>query len=633
MLQRPQPIAQTLLAWIAMALVLSGCAPGMLDRGAAELEVQRAEAQRFEAGGDWAAAAGAWQRAADATRGVARDESLMAAAEAWLRAGQLEQARAALTAVSTDPGPVLAARRALNEARLLLRANRPEDALARLAGVPTAPGDPAAADLLATRGDAAFASRQAVIGVTAMVQREALLPDEARRAGNQRRIWNRLQEAAAAGISLETPRGTDPVVAAWLELGRALEAAGGNPFALRAGLVGWRQRHPAHPAAAGIVEALLAEYSAMTEYPRSIALLLPLGGRQGSAAAAVRDGFIAALIASGDEGGEGERPLLRIYDTVALGPSAAYEQAVRSGAEFVVGPLLKEEIAELVGAEVPAVPTLALNWADDGLAVPAHIFQFALAPEDEAAAVARRAALDGHQRAIALVQDSEQGRRMAQSFAAAFDAAGGELLGTQVFDPRVSDFSVEITSLLLLNESRARYQRIQAALGRRLEYEPRRREDADFLFLVAHPSAAFLIRPQLRFHYAGTLPIYATSMIFDPMRDDHSELDGVMFADMPWRVDAGGREVMDQFRAFGSTALERNGRLYAFGADAHRLVPLLHNRSASLVDGVEGLTGTLRIDDNGRIHRELDWGRFQRGRVRHAPPRMPAVDQPQPSEP
>ncbi len=624
MLQRPQPIAQTLLAWIAMALLLSGCAPGVLDRGAAQLEVQRAEAQRFEATGDWAAAAAAWQRAADASRGVARDESLLAAAEAWLRAGRLEQARTALVAVSTDPGPALAARRTLNEARLLLRANRPEDALARLAGVPTGPGDPAAADLLATRGDAAFASGQVVIGVTALVQREALLPEEAQRAGNQRRIWNRLQEAAAAGVSLEAPRGTDPVAAAWLELGRAFEAADGNPSRLRAGLVGWRQRHPAHPAAAGIVEALLAEYREMTDYPGDIALLLPLGGRQGSAAAAVRDGFVAALVANG---GEGERPVLRVYDTVALGPSAAYEQAVRSGADFVVGPLLKEELAELIGAEVPAVPTLALNWADDGMVVPAHIFQFALAPEDEAAAVARRAALDGHQRAIALVQDTEQGRRMAQSFAEAFGAAGGELLGTQVFDPRDNDFSVEITSLLLLNESRARHQRIQAALGRRLEYEPRRREDADFLFLVANPSAAFLIRPQLRFHYAGTLPIYATSMIFDPMRDDHADLDGVMFADMPWRVGADGRELMERFRAFGPTALERNGRLYAFGADAHRLVPLLYNRSASLTAGVEGLTGVLRIDDNGRVHRELDWGRFQRGGVRHAPPRMTGGDQ------
>lgn len=627
MLQRPQPIAQTLLAWLAAAILLAGCGPGVLDRGAAQLEVQRAEAQRYEAAGDWAAAASAWQRAAEVSRGAVRDESLIAAAEAWLRAGQLDAARTALVAVSTDPGPELAARRALTEARLLLRADRPTDALARLAGVPTGPADPAAADLLATRADAAFASRQAVIGVTALVRREELLPGEAQRAGNQRRLWNRLQEAAAAGVPLETPRGTDPVVAAWLELGRAIEASGGNPFKLRAGLVGWRQRHPAHPGATGIVETLLAEYRAMTDYPRNVALLLPLSGRQAGPAAAVRDGFIAALIANG---AEGERPLLRVYDTVALGPSAAYEQAVRSGAEFVVGPLLKEEFAELVGAEVPAVPTLALNWADEGMVVPAHVFQFALAPEDEAAAVARRAALDGHGRAIALVQDSEQGRRMAQSFAEAFRAAGGEVLGTQVFDPRDSDFSVEITTLLLLNESRARHQRVQAALGRRLEYEPRRREDADFLFLAANPSAAFLIRPQLRFHYASTLPIYATSMIFDPLREDHADLDGVMFADMPWRVGGEGRDVMDRFRAFGPSAVERNGRLYAFGVDAHRLVPLLYNRSPGLSSGVAGLTGTLSIDDDGRIHRELDWGRFHRGQVRHAPSRPPVAG---PSEP
>jgi len=359
-------------------------------------------------------------------------------------------------------------------------------------------------------------------------------------------------------------------------------------------------------------------------------LLLPLGGRQGAAAAAIRDGFVAAYLA---QGGEGERPSLRIYDTAALGATGAYEQAAGSGADFIVGPLLKEELAELGGAELPAVPTLALNWTENDAVLPSHMFQFALAPEQEASAVARRALAEGHGRALAMAHDTEQGRRIMESFIAAFRAGGGEVLGWQAFDPRASDFSAEITRLLLINESRARHQQLQAALGRRLEHEPRRRQDADFIFLAARASDGVLIRPQLRFHYAGDLPVYATSSIYDPVRRDQSDLNGILFADMPWRVGADDVELMAEFAAFGERALARNGRLYAFGLDAYRLVPLLNNRSERLQDGMDGATGVLRLGADGRIQRDLAWGSFRRGDVEPAPLPEPELAQDATGEP
>lgn len=616
MLQLPHRTAQTLSAFAMSMLLLGGCTPGMLDRGAAEYEIQAASARQHQAAGDWATAAEAWLRAAEAARGDARDLPLAAAAEAWFKAGDLDRARTALAGMSADPGAELAARRTLIEARLLLRANRAGQALARLAGASMDAGDPFAADLLAVRAAAAFASRQPAIGVEALVRREPLLTDPERRSANQRRIWSRMQEATAAGLPLETPAGADPVVAAWLELGRVAAATGGNPFRLRAALTAWRELNPAHPAARDLLSTLLEEFRAMTEYPQRVALLLPLGGRHAGAAGVVRDGFIAAYLAQGDEG---ERPALRVYDTTALGATAAYDIAARDGADFIVGPLLKEDLAELAGAELPAVPALVLNWPDEGYTLPSYLFQFALAPEEEAAAAARRAIQEGHRRALALVHDTEQGRRMAERFISTFQAEGGEVLGWQVFETRAADFSVEITGLLLLNESRARYQRLQGVLGRNLEYEPRRRQDVDFIFLAARPAEALLIRPQLRFHYAGNLPIYATSSIYDPARRDNAELDGVLIADMPWRVGAGNGEFMARFSSFGPNALERNGRLYAFGADAYRLVPLLHNRSEILGAGVAGATGVLRVGADGRIQRELEWGRFKGGQPVHAP--------------
>jgi outer membrane PBP1 activator LpoA protein len=506
---------------------------------------------------------------------------------------------------------------ALAEARQALAEGRAEAALLRLAALPAGPTDPEAKAVLELRAESAFAARQPDVGVAALVQRERMLADPAARAANQRRIWNRMQEATAAGVALEAPAGTDPVTAGWLALGRSAAESGGNLFRLRAGLEAWRAMHPGHPAATGLVETLLADYRAMTEYPAQVALLLPLGGRQGGAAAAVRDGFISAYL--GDTS-EGERPALLVYDTVALGAGAAYEMAVRNGAEFIVGPLLKSELEELAATELPLVPGLALNWTDEGVELPGYLAQFALAPEEEAAAAAERALLDGHRRALVLGQDTDQGRRMAESFIAAFQAGGGEVLGWQVYDPRENDFSVEIRSLLLLDESRARHQQLQALLGRRLEYEPRRRQDADLLFLAARSTEAVLLRPQLRFHYASELPVYATSLIYDPTRERNDDLEGVLFPDMPWRVGAVSPEVMAPFRAFGPGTVERSGRLYAFGADAYRLLPLLYHGGATLQGGVQGLTGGLSVDAAGRVRRDLAWGRFIAGEVRHDPP-------------
>ena len=53
----------------------------------------------------------------------------------------------------------------------------------------------------------------------------------------------------------------------------------------------------------------------------------------------------------------------------------------------------------------------------------------------------------------------------------------------------------------------------------------------------------------------------------------------------------------------------RGGRLYAFGFDAYRLVPLLKAGKFGREHAVPGMTGLLSIDDKGRVHRELDWAR------------------------
>ena len=59
---------------------------------------------------------------------------------------------------------------------------------------------------------------------------------------------------------------------------------------------------------------------------------------------------------------------------------------------------------------------------------------------------------------------------------------------------------------------------LQQLLGRNLEFEMRRRQDAEFIFVVASPSMGRQIKPFINYYYAYDLPVIATSRIYSGKR-------------------------------------------------------------------------------------------------------------------
>jgi len=53
--------------------------------------------------------------------------------------------------------------------------------------------------------------------------------------------------------------------------------------------------------------------------------------------------------------------------------------------------------------------------------------------------------------------------------------------------------------------------------------------------------------------------------------------------------------------------------LHAMGYDAYNLIASLYAARGGNMDELDGVTGTLFLDANGRIHRRLAWAQFQRG--------------------
>src|SRR5438067_1442037 len=230
-----------------------------------------------------------------------------------------------------------------------------------------------------------------------------------------------------------------------------------------------------------------------------IALLLPVTGRAAAAAISVRDGFLTAYYQTRSQ----ERPRVRVYDTGTESVADALTLATRQGADFIVGPLTREEVA--AAAEFPAqhAPLLALNFLPAERPAPPQFYQYALSPEDEARVAARRILEDQHRRGVALVPAGDWGERVLAAFRQELLSGGGELLATAAIDASRTDYSGPITELLGLSDSTARFKRLEAAIGTKLVFEPRRRGDVEFIFAPAQPSTERLLRPQLRFHYAG----------------------------------------------------------------------------------------------------------------------------------
>jgi hypothetical protein len=343
---------------------------------------------------------------------------------------------------------------------------------------------------------------------------------------------------------------------------------------------------------------------------------MPTSGRLASAGNSVLDGFITAYYQTP----AAARLQIRIYDSAALGAAAAVAQATRDGAQLIVGPLSREEVtaaASLVGVRAPI---LALNFLPADHPVPQAFYQFALSPEDEARQAARRVLADGHHNGVALVPAGDWGTRVLAAFSQELQAGGGSLLAQASFDTVQTDYSPEIMQVLRISDSRARAKRLESVVGVKLEYDPRLRGDIEFIFAASQANTARLLRPQLRYHFAGNIPTYATSDSFEPSPSANQDLEGLLFPDMPWML--GGDlsdSVRDAARKAWPTGGPNLGRLYAFGFDAYLLAAALRGTADPTHLDIQGLTGRLTLDAERRVHRELVWGSVHNGQPRALP--------------
>ncbi len=599
---------------VVAAVIVTACQPAGRPGIDIDADVLAARAASEAEAGDHLAAARHYDQLAGASTGTSRTGFRLDAAEQWYRAGRLDRAQAARNAAGKPETPALIHRAALMDARLAIAAGQADAALTLISGLGRPVNSDLAADTLAAKSEALFSLGDVPEAVRALIEREIWLSDAAAITDNHARIWAGMNTARMDGHLLSVPDGADTTLSGWLLLGQIGAESERNPFVFKSRLIEWRHQYPFHAASGDFVDELLGDYRAQLEFPRQVALLLPLSGRQRNSAIAVRDGFLAARFEHQDTE---TAPSVRVYDTGRYGAADAYRRALFDGADFVVGPLTKSEVGAVAAASRGHIPTLALNFLPPEQTTGPGFFQYSLSPEDEARQAATRVVADGHTRGVALVPDNGWGLRQLKSFAESLREAGGALLAFKAYDPGTRDLSGPIAELLHVTISQSRQRQLAAALGMQLDFNPRQRKDAEFVFVAALPRQGRMIKPLLEFHYAPnpTVPVYATSAIFE-QSVANSDLNGVIFNDMPWVLtpDPTSEYVQRVIARYWPSRADRRARLYAMGFDAYRLVPLLHTGEVGPDRPVPGMTGVLTADEQRRIHRQLTWARFERGR-------------------
>ncbi|MHB1585698.1 MAG: penicillin-binding protein activator [Acidiferrobacteraceae bacterium] len=628
----------SLLALIVAGAVLAGCQTLPLS-GPSVFSGNIAGVRKAEMAGEYIVAAERLKTLSQQAQPPEKQRFAIESADDLRRAGQVAQARKMLDSAhigSHHPG--LEARKTLVAAQIDLALGHRQAAsahLAQLRDTRLSPRLMAEADKL--RATLLVTGKHPLAAAQVLVQRERLLVRHTEIGANRQQLWGILNEVPLTRLTSAQP--ADPVLAGWVALAVAVRQTEPGSLQRQQALASWKTRYPGHPASGQFLASLSAGAPPLMSRFHRIALLLPLTSQYTIAAQAVEDGFFAMAAARPDPG----HPQINVYD-IGSDPAAArtfYRRAERQGAQLIVGPLGLAATHALLSTTTLKVPTLLFVHTSAPFSAPnGNVFQFGLPARQEARQVAERAFVDGHRQAAVLYPNTAWGQRVATAFSDYWQKLGGTVNASQSYTPGLSEYSGPVERLLNVTQSLERAQMLRNTLQTRIMFESRRRQDIDFVFLVADAADGRLIKPQLDYHHADSLPVYSTSNIFAGAPDpaDDRDLDGVIFGDMPWMLVANGRigrlrAVLPNDQKYVNTPLDR---LYALGMDAYAILPHLGGLGSDPTATFQGATGVLSVGRNDVIHRQLVWARFEKGlprlidhflkyRGRFAPVKTPAL--------
>ena len=492
--------------------------------------------------------------------------------------------------------------------------------------------------------------------------------------------WQVLASMSPQQVQSLVINADENVLQGWLDLQRVWSENRNDADMMKAGITDWQTRYPQNPGATMLPTPLTGAQNFQPASANKIALLLPLNGQASIFGKTIQQGFEAAKNAgtapvspvsapqpaaveaqpaaqtSGDVASPAQvstaeltkQPQtppaetaatgqavastpanpgaeLKIYDTSAQPLDQVLNQVQQDGASIVVGPLLKNNVEELMKSQT-ALNVLALNQPEATEDRP-NICYFALSPEDEARDAARHIHEQGKQSPLVLVPRSALGDRVTNAFAEEWHKLGGSTVLQQKFGS-TAELKMGInggTGIAMtgspVSASLPQQQGVTIG-GLTIPAAPSEAQitgngKVDAAYILATPDEIALIKPMItmRTGSQSNVTLYASSRSAQSNAgpDFRLEMEGLQFSEIPMLA-GNNPQLMQQ-----ALSAVRNdyslARLYAMGVDAWTLANHFSEMRQMPGFTITGNTGDLSAAQNCVINRKLSWLTYQQGQI------------------
>ncbi|WP_404342493.1 penicillin-binding protein activator [Pseudoalteromonas mariniglutinosa] len=425
-------------------------------------------------------------------------------------------------------------------------------------------------------------------------------------------LWQTLTQLSS--YALERFNRGSVVQQGWVNLALYHQVYLGAPVELHQAMNNWLRRYPGHPAASVLPKKLTELINVKPLQVKRLAVLIPQSGANERLGDALKAGTLAAL---------DNRPL---EETLFIDENLTTEQIASKldqfNADFVIGPLLKDNIEKLTNAQTLInTPTLHLNTFDGERISQQHFF-FALNPEHEVRQALEHFLTVGYQKPMLLAPNNNSGQRLVEYFNLQWQRYS-EVKPQIGFYNDKKDMPNTITQLLEVDQSKTRINEIKSLFKQEVDSETRSRSDIDVVYILGDAIETRLIKPYLDVNvstFAERIPLYASSKSHSKQIDktDKNDLDGLYFTELPWMLEGQLKQhnLRMQYNALWPEDADIKQRLFAMSYDAVSLLGDIKQLSVISGKQFNGISGKLSIASNGTITRSLAWAQYKNKQIK-----------------
>lgn len=412
--------------------------------------------------------------------------------------------------------------------------------------------------------------------------------------------WKTITALKPTQLSQLSPNAKEKTLSGWLDLRNTYQLNGKNIDTLKPAINNWQTTHPGHPAVETLPTALKKVLKLQSAPITKIALLLPMNGQGKVFSDAIKAGFDDARSSQLSTTPSD----VKVYDTSGDIPlSTLLSQAEKEGVTMAIGPLLKDNAAELASKKVTtSMNVLVLNQPEQ-IHNSNNLCFFALSPEDEARNAARHIWSQNKHSPILLVPGNDLGNRVVKAFTQQWASLGGGKVLRQNFSSANELDTAIKAGALHLPTSVSTNTTVNS------------KDDVDAVYIVAGIDDLEIIKPAIDQAKADnkTVTLYASSRSNSSgtTADYRTKMEGLQFSDVPLLSGSQPTQLQNAITKLGNDF--SLVRLYAMGQDTWSLV----NQFAQIrqIPGyqIEGASGVLSADNHCIINRNLTWFQFHQG--------------------